>query len=296
MTRAVLFLFLAALLSAQSLTLPNKSGSFKFAVFGDTGTGEREELEVATRAAEFRRAFPFDMAILLGDNIYGGEGSRDFEKKFERPFRPLIDAGVKFYASLGNHDDTSQVNYKLFNMNGERFYSFKPKNGIRFFALDSNYLDRRQFEWLAKELESSGSDWKICFFHHPLYSSGEKHGPHEELRSMLEPLLLKYGVTVVFAGHEHFYERLRPQKGIQHFVLGNSAKLRKGNISRSSGLTAAGFDTDRAFMLVEIDGDKLHFQTISRTGQTVDRGSFKQIKLPSSSDQDRSRTVTPVRR
>ncbi|HUS05224.1 MAG TPA: metallophosphoesterase [Bryobacteraceae bacterium] len=291
-----LFLLVPSLIWAQSLTLPNKPDSLKFAIFGDTGTGEKEESDVAAKAVEYQRAFPFKFAILLGDNLYGGEATKDFQNKFERPFKELLDQGVKFYAALGNHDDTKQVNYKLFNMNGERFYSFKPKNGVRFFALDSNYIDPKQFEWLEKELSSSGSDWKICFFHHPLYSSGEKHGPNEELRSVLEPILLKYGVNVVFAGHEHFYERLKPQKGIEHITLGNSAKLRKGNIDRGSGLTAAGFDTDRAFMLAEIDGDTMHFQTISRTGRTVDKGAIKQIKLPAPEGEKPARVVVPVRK
>ena len=84
---------------------------------------------------------------------------------------------MKFYAALGNHDDPNQRFYKPFNMNGERYYSFKPQQGsVRFFALDSNYMDKAQLDWLEKELAASGSDWKICFFHHPLYSSGDKHG------------------------------------------------------------------------------------------------------------------------
>jgi hypothetical protein len=293
--RALIFLF-PVLLSSQSISLPGKPDTVKFAVFGDTGTGEREQFDVAAKAGEYRKLFPFSFAILLGDNLYGGESPRDFEAKFERPFRSLLHDGVKFYAALGNHDDTSQTKYKLFNMNGERYYTFKPKDGVRFFALDSNYLDRRQFDWLEKELQSSGSDWKICFFHHPLYSSGAKHGPHEELRAIMEPILLKYGVTVVFTGHEHFYERLTPQKGVQHIILGSSAKLRKGNINRASGVTAAGFDTDRAFMLVEIDGETMHFQVVSRTGKTIDKGAIKQIKLAPLSDQERSRAVVPVKK
>ena len=47
-------------------------------------------------------------------------------RKFEEPYKPLLDADVKFYASLGNHDDPTQRFYKPFNMNGERYYSFKP--------------------------------------------------------------------------------------------------------------------------------------------------------------------------
>jgi hypothetical protein len=93
-------------------------------------------------------------------------------------------------------------------------------------------------------------------------SSG-MHGSQVELRAVLEPLFLKYGVDAVFAGHEHFYERIKPQKGIQYFTSGGAAKLRDDDI-RSTGLTAKGFDSDRSFMLVEIAGNELFFQTITR--------------------------------
>jgi len=170
---------------------------------------------------------------MLGDNLYGGEGPDDFARKFERPYKALLDGGVKFHAVLGNHDDPKQAFYKPFNMNGERYYSFKaPQGSVRFFALNSNYMDKAQLAWLEKELSASDSGWKIAFFHHPLYSSGDKHGADEVLREQLEPLFLKYGVDLVLTGHEHFYERIKPQKGIHYFVAGSSAKLRKGQLKR----------------------------------------------------------------
>ena len=91
---------------------------------------------------------------------------------------------------------------------------------------------------------------------------------------MLEPLFVKYGVQVVFAGHEHVYERVKPQKGTYYFTEGASGQLRKGNL-RKSDLTAVGYDQDHSFMLVEIAGDELYFQTISRTGVTVDSGVIR---------------------
>ena len=184
---------------------------------------------------------------------------------------------MKFYAALGNHDDAAiQRNYKPFNMNGERYYSFKPQNGVRFFALDSNYVDEKQLGWLDKELAASGSEWKIMFFHHPLYSSGETHGSADLQRGLLEPVFMKYGVNLVLAGHEHFYERIKPQKGIAYFTLGSSAKLRRGDLQKSA-LTAYGNDTDYTFILMEIVGDELYFQTINQKGTTIDAGSVRRV-------------------
>jgi predicted phosphodiesterase len=263
---------LAGSVNGQQLTLPMRENSVRFAVIGDSGTGGSAQLKVATQLATFHKVFPFEFALMLGDNLYGSERPADYADKFERPYKPLLDAGVLFYAALGNHDEPNQRFYKLFNMNGERFYSFKaPKATVRFFALDSNYLDKTQFDWLAKELAASDSDWKIAFFHHPIYSSGEKHGSHVELREQVEPLFLKHGVDVVFTGHEHFYERLKPQNGIHYIITGSAAKLRRGNLG-TTGMTAKGFDEGYTFMLIEIAGDEMFFQTIDENGKTVDSG------------------------
>jgi 3',5'-cyclic AMP phosphodiesterase CpdA len=258
---------------------PQQQPSLRFAILGDTGTGGRQQYEVGQKLTAARATFPFDFVLMLGDNMYGGENAKDFKNKFEKPYEALLATGIKFYASLGNHDvPERQTAYKLFNMGGERYYTFKPVDGVRFFALDSNYMDRKQLDWLESQLKSSGSEWKIAFFHHPLYSSGEKHGPSLELRKVLEPLFIEHGVDVVFAGHEHFYERLKPQNGIQYFILGSSAKLRKGSITRGSEITAKGFDTDNAFMVAEIGGDEMSFQAISRTGTVVDSGKFRRAE------------------
>jgi 3',5'-cyclic AMP phosphodiesterase CpdA len=273
----------AIVAAGQQLTLPMKDGSTRFAVIGDSGTGGGAQKKVAEQIMAVHKMYPFEFTLMLGDNLYGGEGANDYRKKFEEPYKPLLDAGVKFYAALGNHDDPAQRFYKPFNMSGERYYSFKgPKPGVRFFALDSNYISKEQIDWLEKELAASGSDWKIAFFHHPLYSSGDTHGSDETLREQLEPLFLKYGVDVVFSGHEHFYERLKPQKGIEYFITGSSAKVRKGNITQT-GMTAKGFDTGYSFMVIEIAGDQMHFQTLDESGKTIDSGAVKRREIKTTS-------------
>jgi hypothetical protein len=280
MRRLVVFVLLIAWMplaaSAQELRLPNKPGSVKFAIIGDSGQPGSGQTAIAKQMGVWRSRFPFEFILMTGDNLYGSERPRDYEKKFSIPYKALIDGGVKFYASLGNHDDSEQIQYKLFNMDGKKYYSFKPKAGVRFFAVDSNYVDDKQLQWLDKELAASGSDWKIAFFHHPLYSSGETHGSADLQRGLLEPIFLKHGVNVVISGHEHFYERLKPQKGVAYFTIGSSAKLRKGDL-RKSELTLYGNDAEYMFMLVEIVGDEMYFQAINDKGKTIDTGSVRRV-------------------
>jgi 3',5'-cyclic AMP phosphodiesterase CpdA len=260
------------------VSLPNKDGSFKFGVLGDFGTGDRAQYQLAEQMVRFHERFKYELVVLVGDNLYGSERPQDFKKKFEVPYKPLLDAGVKFYASLGNHDAREQRFYKLFNMEGKLYYTFSPKPNIRFFALESSYPEPEQINWLEKELKASSSDWKILFFHHPLYSSGKRHGSDLRLREVLEPLLLKYNVSVVLNGHDHFYERVKTQKGIAYFVVGSGGQLRAGNIDRRTGITEKGFDTDLTFMAAEITGDEMYFNVISRPGQIVDSGVLTRRK------------------
>jgi len=270
---ALLMLLSPAPFGAQ-VTAPAKPDSVRMAVIGDMGTGETPQYDISRRMMEAHATFPFDFVIMLGDNIYGGSTPSDVDRKFSTPYKPLLDAGVKFYASLGNHDNSNERFYAPYNMNGAAYYAFK-KGNVRFFALNSNYMDPQQLEWLENELKGGGDgDWKICFFHHPLYSSGKTHGSSTDLRQVLEPLFIKYHVDVVFAGHDHVYERVKPQNGIYYFTEGASGELRAGDLKQTA-MTAKGFDSDNTFMLVEFAGSAMNFQTISRAGQTVDSGTIQ---------------------
>ena len=270
----------AAPQSQLELKLPLEQKSVRFAVIGDNGTGEQPQYDVAAEMEAYENVVHYDFVIMMGDNIYGGHKPKDFERKFQTPYKPLLDAGVKFYACLGNHDNSDETLYKPFNMSGQRYYTFK-KGDVQFFALDSNYMDPTQLDWIQQQLRKSNAKWKIAFFHHPLYSDGRFHGSDVDLRNQLMPIFEKDGVNVVMSGHDHVYERFKPEGGIYFFLVGNSGELRYHNLRHDSDIMAAGFDTDRTFMLVEIAGDKLYFQTISRTGQTVDSGVLqKQPKPP----------------
>lgn len=257
--------------SSLKLALPLKEGSLRFAVIGDTGSGTKQQYELAETMTRYQAMFPFELVLMMGDNLYGSEKAEDFEKKFSGVYKTLLDNKVKFYASLGNHDLPIQMNYEAFNMNGKEYYRFK-KGNVAFYALNSNYMDKKQVQWLQDELAKDTSEWKVAFMHHPPYSSGGKHGSDNQLREIVEPIFVKYGVNVVLTGHDHFYERIKPQKGIYYFVSGAGGKIRSGDLKDSSPITEKGFDRDLSFMMLEVVGKQMYFQTISRTGETVDSG------------------------
>jgi calcineurin-like phosphoesterase family protein len=253
------------------VSLPSRKDSVKFLIIGDTGTGTTKQQDLADIMLRSRASFPYEFVLMMGDNIYGGEKPVDFKNKFEDVYRPILDQKVRFYAALGNHDEPAQRFYGFFNMNGKEYYRFTEGNAA-FYALNSNYLDKKQLQWLEDELAKDTSEWKIMFFHHPPYSSGGKHGSDTQVREVVEPLFVKYGVNVVLTGHDHFYERVKPQKGIYYFVSGAGGKLRAGDVKDNSPLTEKFFDRDMSFMLAEIVNNQLFFEVISRTGQTVDSG------------------------
>ena len=272
-------------IAPDTLTLPNSPTSVKFAVIGDSGRGTRPQRDVADRMARYHETFAFPFAIMLGDNLYEGAATpEDYRVKFEEPYKALIDRGVDFYAALGNHDDPRQVDYAPFHMKGRRYYSFAAPGNllagittpVDFFALDSTYLDGPQLRWLDERLAASRAAWKVCFLHYPLYTSGRYRMAALVQRSALESLFVTHGVNAVFSGHEHIYQRSTLVGGVQYFVSGGAGSLRPGDGVPTSYI-ARTYSGDYHFMLVEIEGDYLHFQAISRTGRTIDAGTLSRV-------------------
>jgi hypothetical protein len=278
------------------LALPKRPGSVRFAAIGDAGRGHGPQYEVAATMAAFRKVFEFPFVVMLGDNVYDGGTAEDYRRKFELPYKPFLDDDVEFYAAIGNHDDVNQPSYAPFNMRGQRYYTFEPdvplladvlRTRVQFFMLDTELLDQTQLTWLDRELGKSDAAWKIPIFHRPIYTSGRYSAPAQIFRGALEPIFVRHGVRVALSGHEHFYERTTPQQGITYFISGAAGSLRP-NDARFSPVTARAFDTDYSFMLFEIAGGELHYQSISRTGHSVDSGS---IRLPDNSNRSTSGSV-----
>ncbi|HKQ75108.1 MAG TPA: metallophosphoesterase [Blastocatellia bacterium] len=251
----------------------------RFIAFGDSGKGDRAQYELARMMVAHHWSRFYDTALMLGDNIYPDGDWEDMPAKFEGPYGELLRRGVSFHAVLGNHDikkgQETQIRYPKFNMGGRSYYSFTKGDGlVDFFALDSNRFDHLQRRWLEVALMASRARWKVAYFHHPIYSSAERHGSDVDLRSELEPLLVRYGVDAAFSGHDHIYERTTPQKGIQYFVSGAGSKPRRGDLDRRTPFFAAGNDETSSFMSIEVTPDRFSFKTIDAGGRVIDSGEL----------------------
>ena len=275
-----------ATITAGAAVLPRRvfgatpaKDKIKFIAIGDFGTGDDNQSGIAAQMLRDHKTSPLDFVIAVGDNIYPDGGGRHFEKKFARPYAGLIREGVKFHAVLGNHDVRDgrgdQCQYPLFNMNGQCHYTVKKGDGLaEFFMIDSTAFDMTQAGWLEGVLKESTAKWKIAVFHHPIYSSGEEHGSDVALRRRIEPLLARYGVNVVISGHDHTYERVKPQQGVQYFVTGAGGKVRPGDVNLGSPFRAMSYDRDNHYMQMVIEDQQINFQTIARSGAVIDRGAI----------------------
>ena len=243
--------------AVEVVPLPNQPDSLKFAVLGDFGTGAPAQYQLASRWSRPTRRSRSSLSSRSATTSTGRERPQDFCRKSSRqPYKPLLDAKVKFYASLGNHDSARAALLQAVQHGRQALLLLQGAVRERPVLRAREHVHgagagRRGSKTNCKK---SNEDWKIAYFHHPLYSSGERHGSDTRLRKVLEPLFVNYNVSVVFAGHDHFYERIKPQQGIVHFVVGSGGQLRRGNIDRPTKLTARGFDTDLVFLVAEISG------------------------------------------
>lgn len=251
-----------------TLAMPALRSGMVFAMMGDSGSGDAAQASVASAMLKyFTDARRFRFVLMLGDNLYHD----DYTGEFLQPYKPLLDRGVTFYAALGNHDPDLEQHFKPFNMQDRDYYTFDEGN-VRFAVLNSNHpSDPAQIKWLDTVFDGAGNKWRICFFHHPLYSSGEHATESREvIRPALEPALIRNHVNMVLTGHEHLYERVRPQHGIRFFVSGGGGRYLY-HVHKSAFDEVA--DSEHHFMVGEIAGDAFLFEAVRPDGTLIDCGA-----------------------
>jgi hypothetical protein len=295
MAKRAVFLVLIAFIGIAALFGQDKP--FAFVAVGDTGCGCSAQDRVAAKMQSWHSEHPFSTVLLLGDNIYGSVfGTRGgnralFSERFDKQFKPLMDSGVRFFATLGNHDMETRAgadevaDKKRFNIQGaEGYYSFYSdarvdgKALVQFISLNSVNMierdasDRTQITWLSKALTEGNAVWKVVYFHHPLYApSGEGHEPEVGMRRDLEDIFVAAGVQLVLAGHNHYYARMKTQRGITHFVSGGGGRsLKTPEVNPFTERLAEIYH----FIYFEVYPDKMTFQVVPAEGKFTDSGTI----------------------
>lgn len=254
------------------ISLNKNNPIFRFISVADTGTGGKDQYALAEAMKRYYLQNPFDFVILAGDNIYEDGEIEKIEVVFEKPYKYLLEKGVKFYACLGNHDirtdnGNKELKYPYFNMQ-DRYYTFEYQP-IQFFALDTNINAdwKTQLEWLETELSNSNALWKIVFGHHQIYSSG-MYGLNHEFVIIFTRIFKKYGVQFYINGHEHNYERTRPIRGTTYLTCGAGAKQRFVSKSEWTEYSTSDF----SFAAFEVYKDRMIINGIDVNNRIFDQG------------------------
>jgi 3',5'-cyclic AMP phosphodiesterase CpdA len=268
---------------------------FSFLVFGDSGSAARSQylLAVQMRAPRLQP----DFILHVGDLVYSDGTRQRYKDRFFLPYRHLL-AEIGFWPTCGNHElvgpDERPPYLDVFEL---------PKNGppgrpvgreywfdygaARFAVVDSNKcsdeatLREQVAPWLRAVLGGSSATWKFVALHHPPYTAGTRHAPDERVQRALVPVFEKLGVDIVFAGHNHLYERIlplrdgqvtTPDEGVVYVVTGaGGARLYElPSAQEYPPYLAAAENRRHSFTHVRIDGRRLRLEQIDIDGAMID--------------------------
>ncbi len=251
------------------------SDHVRFAVVGDLGSGNQAEYDVVRGV----QAWEPEFVVAPGDIVYNSGAYEDYGPRFFVPYAPLL-GSVPFYPALGNHDVRTADGAPYLEAfalpkepGGERWYTFSH-GPAQLWCLDSTRPlgpGSPQYEWLARDGAASEARWKIAFFHHPPFSSG-LHGSSGPIQRDLVPLFARLGFDLVLTGHDHHYERIRPQGGVTYVVTGGGG----GMLYRAGGAPwTAAVRTEHHFVGVTIAGDTLALRAIGERGRVLDAHALR---------------------
>jgi hypothetical protein len=262
-----------------------------FTALGDFGTGGSLQAKVLQQLQPSRAG---EFLLTLGDNAYSSGTDAEFQSNMFKPMAALL-RQVPLFPTPGNHEYVTNKgqpyldNFYLPANNpakSERYYSF-DWGPVHFVSLDSNCRSHTLTDcttallksWLAQDLAATSRPWKIVFFHHPPWSSGE-HGSSTSTRRDFAPLFEQYGVDLVLTGHDHNYERSKPMRGdvvaasgtrgIPYLVVGSGGATLRTFPGAQPSWTAFRDNTNVGYLDVVVDGGTLTTKFITSSGTVRD--------------------------
>jgi len=224
-----------------------------------------------------------EFILHTGDMTNNGGEQRDWDLYYE-DIDLHVENNVTFYYTVGNHETYTyplpdgsygppELNFSTYMANvempgNERYYSFDHK-GIHFIFINTDEywihegayefdITTEQKDWIINDLASNTMNFTIASFHRPCYSvrSESRYLQANVIRKVLEPILIEFGVDLVFSGHDHYYYNTK-RKGIQHIVTGGA-----GAPLADTGFTGHALVADRYF-------SKYHYCNVTVTEEVI---------------------------
>jgi tartrate-resistant acid phosphatase type 5 len=253
--------------------------SVRVLAFGDFGSGDPEQREVARAIGRLHQQRPIDFGLTLGDNVYPKGMRSPTDPRARELWNDVYDAlGITFYASLGNHDwasSDSPAAEVLFTRPGSTWqmpathYTFRA-GPAQFFALDTTALSAEQLAWLARELDRSPARWKIVYGHHPIRSAG-KHGDSQDLVERLLPVLANRA-DLYLAGHDHDMQQLETERGVALFVVGGGGAGVRPVTPGPRSLFAA---SSHGFAVLQVEAEQVTVELVNTELKTLHSATLR---------------------
>jgi len=205
---------------------PTNTPQLRIAAVGDVGEGEEEEWQTAWAIHHLAGDDPYDVLLLLGDNVYPNGDPARLDHTVFRPFEIVLNDGTGLDAIVGNHDaGYADQQMEILGMEG-RWWAQHLPGDVLLIGLDGNTPDDPgQRVFLEQTLADATERWRIVAVHEPPYSAGYQ-GSDLAVRAAFVPLFERYGVQLVLSGHEHDYQRSNPINGITYVISGAGGRTR----------------------------------------------------------------------
>lgn len=263
---------------------PGSGEPIRIIAFGDSGSGSTDQVTLLDQMMNYEA----DMAIVAGDVAYESGTLQQFEDNYFAIYQPMLDR-IPFFPASGNHEyetDDAEPFRDVFVLpeNGgpdglERWYSY-DWGDLHVAVLDTEVDFAAQAEWLREDLEKNELPWTIVLLHRPPYTAGD-HGADLEVRETFHPIFVEHEVDLVVTGHDHHYERVVPQQGVNYIVTGGGGRGVREKLSRNEYTAFA--EPVAHFVYLVIEDGALTAWAIDGTGQVFD--SFR-IGEPVAAEED----------
>lgn len=268
--------------------LGSQAAPLRFAVIGDYGTDDANELAVSQLV---KTNLQPEFILTTGDNQYDGADAYDrnigkYYGEYIGNYKGVYGPGSatnRFWPALGNHDyldDDYAAYLDYFTLPGNERYYEVILGPVHFFLINTDshepdgiIANSTQGLWLSNKLADSVSPWKVVVMHHPPYSSADSNpGFQWPFKS--------WGAHVILAGHAHHYERLEIDD-ISYIVNGAGGAPLAGDVSPRSGSQLL-YNSAHGAMLCLADDRllELSFYSVADGGTLVDTLRLTNNALP----------------